>query len=213
MNEREWLQCTDPRSMLEFLRGKVSDRKLRLFACAFARAIRESQHLLGPSTCAVAERYADGLATDEELATERRKWACWPEERDPVAPFAYEGAWEGVDWLSSAEKVMKIDPDAYPHMPIPVDAVLKRSVLLLRDIFGNPFRPVSLGPAVLQWNEGTIVKLAQAIYEERAFDDLPVLADALEDAGCLDADILSHCRQPAEHAKGCWVVDLLLGKK
>jgi hypothetical protein len=84
---------------------------------------------------------------------------------------------------------------------------------LLRCIFGNPFRPApSLAPAVLAWNGGTVPKLAAAIYEERAFDRLPILADALEDAGCTDADILGHCRGGGEHVRDCWVVDLVLGK-
>ena len=64
----------------------------------------------------------------------------------------------------------------------------------------------------LAWRDGTILKLAQAIYDDRAFDRLPVLADALEEAGCHDADILAHCRAPGPHVRGCWVVDLLLGK-
>jgi hypothetical protein len=84
---------------------------------------------------------------------------------------------------------------------------------LLRDIFGNPFRPATLDPAWLRWNDDAIPKLAQAIYDERSFDRLPVLADALEDAGCTDAEILKHCRQPGPHVRGCWVVDLLLGKE
>ena len=66
--------------------------------------------------------------------------------------------------------------------------------------------------AWLAWNDGTIRKMAQVIYGDRAFDRLPLLADALEDAGCTDADILGHCRTPGEHVRGCWVVDLLLGK-
>ena len=84
---------------------------------------------------------------------------------------------------------------------------------LVRDLFGNPFRPVTVDPSWLAWNERTVVKLAQGIYDERAFDRLPVLADALEEAGCDDPDILGHCRQPGEHVRGCWVVDLLLGKE
>jgi hypothetical protein len=84
---------------------------------------------------------------------------------------------------------------------------------LLRDIFGNPFRPVSLNPDWLTWNDGTVSKLAQAIYDERRYQDLPALADALEEAGCTNADILDHCRRPGEHVRGCWVVDLLLGKE
>jgi hypothetical protein len=72
---------------------------------------------------------------------------------------------------------------------------------------------VPLHPSWLRWDDGTIPKLAQAIYDERAFDHLPVLADALEEAGCANADILAHCRGPGEHVRGCWVVDLLLGKE
>jgi hypothetical protein len=84
---------------------------------------------------------------------------------------------------------------------------------ILRDIIGNPFEACpALAPAWLEWNDRCVMKLAQTIYEERAFDRLPILADALEDAGCEDADILRHSREPGEHVRGCWVVDLLLGK-
>jgi hypothetical protein len=85
--------------------------------------------------------------------------------------------------------------------------------LLLRDIFDNAFRHRSLSPALLAWNNSTVVKLAQGIYDDRAFDRLPVLADAIEDAGYHDAYILNHCREPGNHVRGCWVVDLLLGKE
>ena len=74
-------------------------------------------------------------------------------------------------------------------------------------------RPIALDPDWLAWDSGMVVKVAQAIYDERAFDRLPILADALEEAGCHDADILQHCRQPGEHVRGCWVVDLLLSKE
>jgi hypothetical protein len=84
---------------------------------------------------------------------------------------------------------------------------------ILHDIFGNPFRPVALDPAWLQWDGGTVRKIAQAIYDDRAFDRLPVLADALEEAGCADRDLLDHCRSGGEHVRGCWAVDLLLGKQ
>jgi hypothetical protein len=84
---------------------------------------------------------------------------------------------------------------------------------LLRDLFGNPFRPLSCQPDWLRWHEGLVAELADAIYAERAFDRLPIVADALEDAGCTDAAILDHCRAPGPHVRGCWVVDLLLGKE
>jgi hypothetical protein len=81
---------------------------------------------------------------------------------------------------------------------------------LLRCLFGNPFRPVALKPT---WRTSNVTALAKAIYADRAFDRLPILADALEDAGCDKADILNHCRQPGEHLRGCWVVDLVLMKE
>jgi hypothetical protein len=83
---------------------------------------------------------------------------------------------------------------------------------ILRCILGNPFRAVTISPSWQLWNEKTISRIAEAIYDERAFDRMPILADALEEAGCTNADILNHCRQPDEHVRGCWVVDLLLGK-
>jgi hypothetical protein len=88
----------------------------------------------------------------------------------------------------------------------------RKLVCLLQDIAGNPFRPVVVDPAWLSWNRGTVVQLAKAIYDERAFDRLPILADALEDAGCHEAPILHHCRGPGPHVPGCWPLDLVLGK-
>jgi hypothetical protein len=85
-------------------------------------------------------------------------------------------------------------------------------VLLLKDIVGNPFRAVVVNPGWLAWNDGTVVRIAQGIYDERAFDRLPVLGDALEEAGCDNDDILDHCRQPGQHVRGCWLVDLLTGR-
>jgi hypothetical protein len=72
---------------------------------------------------------------------------------------------------------------------------------------------VALDPAWLAWNAGTVRKMAQAIYDDRAFDQLPILADALEEAGCANRDILDHCRSGGDHVRGCWVIDLLLGKE
>jgi hypothetical protein len=84
---------------------------------------------------------------------------------------------------------------------------------LLREIVGNPFRPVRVEPAWLKWNDGVVVKMGKAIDDAGRYADLPILADALEDAGCDNADLLSHCRTPGGHAAGCWAVDLLLGKE
>jgi hypothetical protein len=88
----------------------------------------------------------------------------------------------------------------------------KEQTSLLHDIFGNPFRPVAIDPDWLAWNHGTVPKLAQTIYDDRRFDLLPILADALQDAGCTNDEILQHCHSPGAHVRGCWVIDLLLGK-
>jgi hypothetical protein len=151
-------------------------------------------------TYEVVEKFMDGLCTVSEV---RRYWlhpgeesqCSWPERPSEWA-------------LDFAECSMNLDEEIREGFPMP-DELLP----ILRDIFGNPFRPITINPAWLSWNEGTIPKIAQAIYDERAFDRMPILADALEEAGCTNADILSHCRQPGEHVRGCWVVDLILGKE
>ncbi len=84
-----------------------------------------------------------------------------------------------------------------------------QQVLLIRDIFGNPFRPVAFDPV---WNTSTVVALAQGMYAERDFSAMPILADALQDAGCDNDDVLNHCRGPGPHVRGCWVVDAILSK-
>ena len=89
------------------------------------------------------------------------------------------------------------------------DAVRLLHIAMCNDIFGNPFRPVSVEPS---WLTSTVVVLAEGIYQERAFDRLPILADALMDAGCDHADVLEHCRGEGPHVRGCWVVDLLTGR-
>src|SRR5262249_55613880 len=83
---------------------------------------------------------------------------------------------------------------------------------LLRDVFGYLFRRTAVVPAWRRRNGGLVARLAAAVHDERAYDRLPILADALEDAGCADADILEHCRSVGEHVRGCWVGALLLGR-
>jgi hypothetical protein len=80
---------------------------------------------------------------------------------------------------------------------------------IIRDVFGNPFRVVMVEPA---WLTSNVVSLAQTIYDDRAFDRMPLLGDAIEETGCDSSDILDHCRSQVEHVRGCWVVDALLGK-
>jgi hypothetical protein len=219
MTEAEWLTCTDPQKMLEHLRGKVSDRKFRLFGIACLDAGFDRRPL--QNALAVAELFADGRASRSELAAARAEAerfrgkqqynlndrhgegaALMDEAACDVAREAIADVIRSVAWCAANR--MPIAP-AYYHE-------CKNQVRLLRDIAGNPFRPVAVDAAWLAWNNRTVGQLAQAVYDERAFDRLPVLADALEGAGCHDAGILAHCRGPVEHVRGCWTVDLLLGK-
>lgn len=83
---------------------------------------------------------------------------------------------------------------------------------LLREIIGNPFQPITIDPAMRTWNAGCVERLAHAIYDERAFERLPILADALEEAGCDLAALLDHLRGPGPHFRGCWALDAVLGR-
>ena len=85
-----------------------------------------------------------------------------------------------------------------------------QQVRLLRDIFGNPFRPITFSP---EWLTDTVVSLVKGMYESRDFNAMPILADALQDAGCDQEELLTHCRGNGPHVRGCWVVDLVLGKE
>lgn len=236
MTEVEWLACDDPEPMFQFLKGKVSDRKLRLFACSCCRKI---WHLLTDERCrravTVAEEFADGTASFERLCISHEEATAAAQaaleatihlndETNEYPPSAVRYACDDLRFwdMHHAAGVCAADTELATCVAIdikgydgPNPRIASRIVqlLLLRDIFGNPFRPVTVSPAWLAWNHGTVPKLAQAIYDERRFADMPILADALEEAGCTSADILAHCRQPAEHVRGCWVVDLLLGKE
>jgi hypothetical protein len=206
VNQAEWLASNTTIQLLDYLGEQASDRKLRLFACAACRRI---WHLLwderSRTAVEVAERYADGLATADELLLARtRSRAAQAEAVREIA----EGRWRFPTVAQTAAEVSETARQAATRA-----AAMAADADLVREVFGNPFRPVAIDQFWLRWNDATIEKIARVIYEERRFEDLPILADALEDAGCTNADILSHCARPGGHARGCWVVDLLLGKK
>jgi hypothetical protein len=196
MTEAEWLACTDPTPMLEYVRGKASDRKFRLLGCACVRSVwSHLTDLRSREAVELAEVFADGKVTEEQVKM--------------GITAAYQAAYGQRTWTDwcAVSTLGKF----------PLEAVrcghYETRCILLRCIFGNPFRPVTIDPTVLTWNGGTIPRMAQAIYDDRRFADLPILADALEEAGCSEPAILSHCRSGGEHVRGCWVVDLLLGKE
>src|SRR5262249_40905280 len=153
-----------------------------------------------------AERFADGLASHAELKRfgRPRNVGMYLGAYDVAYPDAAQAAREAS--ASSAELASLI----YSRRERPERRVQAQ---LLRDVFGSPSRPVAADPAGLAGGGGTPRKLAEAIYDKRRFRDLPILADALEEAGCAEAALLDHLRGPGPHARGCWPVDLLLGKE
>ena len=227
MTEAEWRTGADPAAMLAFIRGRATDRKLRLLAVAFCRALCPA-HGPDPGRAAVetAERYADGAATPRGLAAARRGASAVGTRAAVPAACCRRSAWlaatEAGSSLSAAMNAV-----VYPVPPVSGDPVEQarwesavyvtalqeygpKLPLAVREVFGNPFRPVAGRPA---WLTPTATGLAHAIYTAHAFDRLPVLADALEEAGCNRPEVLAHCRGDGPHVRGCWVVDLVLGKR
>jgi hypothetical protein len=234
MDEAGWLACENPGPMLVWLRSRASARKVRLFACACCRRVG---HLLSDprsqEALATAERYADGLVGDAERSAARRvaqeaaqsravtnQPPTFPKWERRVASAVYYAtaadAWEGAykaRQLAAEALFWRAGGFDSPDWQGVEPAERRAQAELLRDIFGwLPFRLVPISPAWLAWDGGTVAKLAAAAYEERSFDRLAVLADALEEAGCADSELLGHLRGPGPHARGCWALDLLLGK-
>lgn len=226
----------------QYLKGDFPPRKRRLLACACCRRIWHGlSHPDLRQAVEVAERYADGKAIRAELAAvQARAYDIGrpigeqlghlrpgtPEQR-PVA-LAWNAAWAAASaayiedgggmevcytYTSPVDNALNYVSGFRDSESKDGKAEQELQCSLFRDIFGNPFRPVKVDPAWLVWNNRTVANLAQAIHDERTFDRLPILADALEDAGCTDPTILEHCRLPGLHVFGCWVLDLLLGKE
>jgi hypothetical protein len=223
MTEEKWLTRNDPDTLLQFVGPRASSRKLRLFACACCRRIwdllTDPVHRHAVET---SERYADRLATRAELKEARANaWKCGSRVHvGPARAAAPRGMLReaslaadeirGVLYARACAGLVPEDQVQAGHTADTSERAAQSA--LLRDVIGNPFRVAEVDPAWLRWQQGTVVRIAQTIYEQRRFADLPILADALEEAGCTDAAILAHCRQGGEHVPGCWVVDLLLQK-
>jgi hypothetical protein len=217
--------------LLQFLTGKVSDRKLRLFAVACCRRIldddqqpigQDSVHPNIPTAEGVADRRIGkgALIRSEAIAAWPAHWGGAHGARSYViGAILHENALAAVRSVANhvaiyfAHRTRERPPsnteDAQQAYRDAAAAERGRQANLFREILGNPFRPVIVDPA---WLTRTVVEVAQATYDQRAFDRMPILADALEDAGCTHTDILEHCRQPGEHVRGCWVIDSLLNK-
>jgi hypothetical protein len=213
----EWSTSTDPQKMLSFLRERgASDRKLRLFAVACCRTV---EHLMrrraSRAAVGAAERYADGLAGEPEVV---RAWQAVTMFKLPIPGDLIRGLFEPR--AAGAAASWSVARPAYPERA--VEQVLRsqpagergvaaeRYCAFLRDVVGPlAFR---LGYFKAKWRTDTTIALARQMYESRDFGAMPILADALQDAGCEVEDIVNHCRGSGPHVRGCWVVDLALGK-
>ncbi|QEL19225.1 SMI1/KNR4 family protein [Limnoglobus roseus] len=220
MTEAEWLACVVPQRLLDLVRDRGASRQLRLVACAIAR---NRWHLLvapcSRNAVEVAEQFADNFCSVDDLLAAQERAAV-------VASVAVQREPQSLTTRAARLAVAATTEDAYTAAYLGTADVPNRQlscagsgskfrevcveqVHIYRDIFGNPFRPVTFFPS---WLTPTSVAIATGIYDDRAFDRLPILADALQDAGCEDADILGHCRGDGPHVRGCWVIDGVLGK-
>lgn len=209
MTEAEWLAAGDPFKMV-WHPLLASERKLRLFACACVRPFMLIPDKFGCGMAfEVAERIADGLAL--------------PQERQKAELALEEGRITADDDRYFVEAVANLfESPIQDAVTATLDNLFNHNLDIvsnshdefyanqLRDIFGNPFHPVAIDPNRLT---STVVSLARSMYESRDFSTMPILSDALQDAGCENEVILNHCRSDGPHVRGCWVVDLLLGKE
>ncbi len=221
MDEDTWLNTQNLNELLTH--PDIFDhRKRRLLLCACSRRLLNSladtrfKHAIDAT-----EEYADQRVTWEELKTNARRAAI--EARNAltasrpggrihdaaVAVVATTAKFMYWDVLTSARLALANTQGRYEQEVERTEEMAQ--VQLLRDIFGNPFRPVTFSSS---WRTSTAISLARGMYESRDFSAMPILADALQDAGCDNDDILTHCRNPKQvHVRGCWVIDLVLGRK
>jgi hypothetical protein len=192
MTEQQWRTSTDPLAMLRALPSPRSDRKGRLFLCAAwhvrAQRFLKSGGMKPLRAIAHAESYADGVIPRM------------------VFPYTNYSPCQPDPFLQAEGTILTLA--SRPRLGAPAEVLCH----LLSDIFIGPFPIPMADPAWLNWNNRVVATLTQSIYYERAFGRLPVLADALEAAGCVHAGALQHCRSPGPHVRGCWVIDWILAK-
>jgi hypothetical protein len=229
MKERDWSRYNGhSEAMLQHLRGasvsrtKVGRRKLRLVACGCSRLMWKHLEPEWRAVVELAEGFADGAGTTAELGKAFKSLAKFSTgDYSPDTPGANRctaaalvQACASTSPLSAAFHITCI-----PVILDPVTHQTRRDSFppseealcdLFRDVFGNPFRPAAFDKA---WRTDTVLSLARVMYETRDFAAMPILADALQEAGCENEEVLAHCRDPkGVHVRGCWVVDLVLGK-
>jgi hypothetical protein len=224
MTEAEWLQSDNYMVMTYFVAERMSLRKLRLAEVAVCR--RVEHHLIDERSrhaLEVSEAYADGLTSNEVLTEARSQADVAYESLRPHHNTQWNAvrlAALSVRCATGTESDMRMQVDMIDialgaprppsdSMPPEIRAANVANAELVRDVFGNPFRPLTFDAAC---RTSTVVALASQMYESRDFGAMPILGDALQDAGCDNEEILNHCRREGPHVRGCWVVDLILSK-
>ena len=228
MTEAEWLAAKWPSELLRSLHktGGASDRKFRLFGVACCRRVAQQMpDITLTEVIDGCERLAEELNAEDWNPTQLDRLSRLREVVDRSREASHSaGAEDDRDGDAFARAVAQLTE--FPvHPAYCADSCMQAlcghddyitgrgevlfQIDLLWDIVGNPFRPVTFSPS---WRTDTAHTLARQMYESRDFSAMPILADALQDAGCDSADILSHCRDDAPHVRGCWVVDLVTGK-
>jgi hypothetical protein len=236
VTEAEWLTATYVNELVYSFSSREHERKLRPFACAVARSVLPHLPITAcQELITTSERYADGAISFEDMreaklkyheAVRHYQYEVHPSpEQDARHAVEMAGAYDRFEpnhahqtvryAVSSAATLQLRQVREFPNSNSDRDRITDeeegRWVRLVRDIFGNPFRAVSFDP---DWRSSTAVALAKQMYDSGDFAAMPILADALQDAGCDSEDILSHCRSANQvHVRGCWVVDLVLDKE
>jgi len=236
MTESDWLTGTDFAAMARFAAERLSARRRRLMAVAFCRAV---VHLVSHPELLraldVIERSADGAAAAGELDAARQtcrnlalaSYEVYAREGNYPPHALSEVAWAiafaatnpmptvdvGTRALTAAVEARTGVVLVVPVSSAEFDAANELQSRIMRgvvwEVAGNPFRLSDFAP----WRTDTAMALARQMYAASEFSAMPILADALQDAGCDDEDVLRHCRDACEHVKGCWVVDGVLGKE
>ena len=202
MTEKEWPNSGAPAAMLEHCWANASARKKRLFGCACCSRAAHLMTTSGRAAIATVEAFADGEVTADALAEAFREALRFPANGLCHYVCALNPDDVRQSWSGAANRLLLAGSKWHAELSAVCD--------LIRDIFGNPFRPVEFSP---EWRTDTALSLARQMYDSREFSAMPILADALQDAGCENDDILSHCRDANQvHVRGCCVLDLVLGK-
>jgi hypothetical protein len=186
--------CGEVENRLRLVRGRLSDRQFRLFACGCLRLFRQVTEIeANVRAIEATEQYADGLLPRCEMKKARK-----------AARLPWLPSYQAFDEALGAVRAAALIATSAQQFGVSRQ---------LDDVAGHLGTPVTLRPSWLSRNGGIVAVMARTIYTGRSFADMPVLADALEEAGCDNPLILDHCRRPGEHLRGCWVLDLLLGKR